>query len=145
MPPLEVKLTFPCGSGFHNPLGKAPGYAPLPACRLSPADHQRKPARWKRYVPRRFPLFQSAPEALERLLNCSLLGSKVHPEPKQFHPLGKNLLENVPEKGIDLERAGTCNPDGHLLSQRAESVFANRDIATLCGESFKSQQVIIGL
>jgi hypothetical protein len=69
----------------------------------------------------------------------------VHPEPKQFHPLRKNLLENVPEKGIDLERAGKCNPDGHLLSQRAESVFGNRDIATLCGESFKSQQVIIGL
>jgi hypothetical protein len=107
-------------------------------------------------VPGRFPLFQhlfvdafhryqSAPGALERLLNGSLLGSKVHRKPKQFHPLRKNLLENVAEKEVDVERAGKCNPVSRLLCQRTEGVFGDRDIASLRSESFKSQQVIIGL
>ena len=66
-------------------------------------------------------MFQSVPGTLERLLNGSLLSSKVHREPKQFHPLRKNLLENVAEKEIDVERAGKCNVAGHLLSQLQEN------------------------
>jgi hypothetical protein len=88
---------------------------------------------------------RSAPGALGATPHLLSADGKVHREPKQFHPLRKNLLENVPEKEIDLERAGKCNLAGHLLSQRTEGVFGNWRVAPPCSESFKSQQVIIGL
>jgi hypothetical protein len=37
-----------------------------------------------------------------------------------------------------LKAAGKCNPADHLLSQRTERVFGDRDIAPLRSESFKS-------
>jgi hypothetical protein len=97
------------------------------------------PGALERLIPR------APPEALGTTRHLLSADSKVHREPKQFHPLHKNLLENVPEKEIDVVGVGKFNPAGHLLSQRTEGVFGDRRIAPLCGQSFKGQQVIIGL
>jgi hypothetical protein len=125
MPPLEEKLPFLFKPDFYYLLRKNAGIRIDPIVLCIDKRSLREPGTLEAMCIQALSIVSVfLTEGLHlRVLpghwsdsSMALLCSKVHREPKQFHPLHKNLLENVPGNEIDVERAGKCNPACHLLS-----------------------------
>jgi hypothetical protein len=166
MPPLEIRITFLFRPAVHKPLRKsaririAPGALGFDQRSLTEPgtlEAARIPALsivsvflyggliYERSRGTGATHLRSAPEALERLINCSLLIAKCIRSRNNFTLFTKIFRKIFRRNTSMLKATGKCNLAGHLLSQRTEGVFGYWRVAPLCSESFKSQQVIIGL
>jgi hypothetical protein len=93
-------------------------------------------------IPRRFPLFQSIVRGdVSGYSNALFSVAKCIESRNNFTLFAKIFLKIFRRKAWMLKAAGKRNLAGHLLSQSAEGVLGDRDIAPLCSEPFKSQQV----